>query len=134
MDFGLGLFIWVLLAAGVGFIAESRGRSGPGFFLLAVVTSPLIGLIVVLVIKDLKLERSEEQRRKLDHERELESIRAIAAAAAGPAASMAPDRQDVPPPAAMRVADELIKLAALRDSGVLTQDEFDVQKRRLLSM
>jgi hypothetical protein len=30
------------------------------------------------------------------------------------------------------VADELTKLAALRDSGVLTEDEFAVQKARLL--
>lgn len=30
------------------------------------------------------------------------------------------------------VADELVKLAALRDQGVLTPAEFDAQKRRLL--
>jgi hypothetical protein len=31
------------------------------------------------------------------------------------------------------VADELAKLAALRDSGVLSEDEFAAQKARLLS-
>jgi hypothetical protein len=31
------------------------------------------------------------------------------------------------------VADELSKLAALRDSSALSQDEFEAQKRRLLS-
>ncbi len=30
------------------------------------------------------------------------------------------------------VADELIKLASLRDSGVLTQEEFDTQKAKLI--
>ncbi len=30
------------------------------------------------------------------------------------------------------VAEELSKLADLRDRGVLTQDEFDAQKQRLL--
>lgn len=30
------------------------------------------------------------------------------------------------------VADELIKLASLRDAGVLTQDEFDTQKAKLI--
>ncbi|WP_046111796.1 SHOCT domain-containing protein [Aquincola tertiaricarbonis] len=134
MDFGLWLFVWLLLSAGVGFIAEGRGRSGPGFFLLAVVTSPLIGIIVVLVTKDLKLERAEEERRKLDHEREIESIRAIAAAAAAPAAPPAPERRDGVPPTNVGVADELTKLAALRETGVLTQDEFDTQKRRLLGL
>jgi hypothetical protein len=50
---------------------------------------------------------------------------------------------DVPPPSAVAptpatsspksVADELSKLAQLRDSGVLTDDEFAAQKARLLS-
>jgi hypothetical protein len=31
------------------------------------------------------------------------------------------------------VADELAKLAALRDSGVLTEDEFEAQKAKLLT-
>jgi hypothetical protein len=31
------------------------------------------------------------------------------------------------------VADELAKLAALRDSGVLTEDEFEAQKAKLLA-
>jgi hypothetical protein len=32
------------------------------------------------------------------------------------------------------VADELAKLAALRDSGVLSAEEFDAQKAKLLGM
>jgi len=36
----------------------------------------------------------------------------------------------VTPPAS--VADELIKLASLRDAGVLTQEEFDAQKAKLI--
>lgn len=48
----------------------------------------------------------------------------------------------VPPPGFQRpsttsptfsVADELIKLKSLMDSGVLTKDEFDAQKKKLLS-
>jgi hypothetical protein len=31
------------------------------------------------------------------------------------------------------VADELLKLASLRDSGILTQDEFDAQKAKLIA-
>jgi hypothetical protein len=30
------------------------------------------------------------------------------------------------------VADELLKLASLRDSGILTQEEFDAQKAKLI--
>jgi hypothetical protein len=35
-------------------------------------------------------------------------------------------------PGGASVADELTKLAELRDAGVLTSEEFDVQKARLL--
>lgn len=37
-----------------------------------------------------------------------------------------------PPQAAVSVADELAKLAALRDAGHLSEDEFAAQKARLL--
>ncbi|MDT0608826.1 DUF4429 domain-containing protein [Streptomyces lancefieldiae] len=42
----------------------------------------------------------------------------------------APPMPFAPPPAS--VADELTKLAALRDQGALTEDEFQQQKQRLL--
>lgn len=45
--------IWLVFAVLVGVLANSRGRSGFGFFLLSVLLSPLIGLIIVLVIKNL---------------------------------------------------------------------------------
>lgn len=131
------LFGWLLLAVGVGLLADSRGRSGFGFFLLSAVLSPLLGLIVVLVmsnkLEDEKKEQFQkieedrkEQRRKEEHERQVESIRAIAS------------RTDAAPPsvangASRSVADELAKLAELRDRGVLTDSEFQAQKVTLLS-
>ena len=38
-----------------------------------------------------------------------------------------------PAPAAISVADELSKLAALRDQGLLSPEEFEAQKQRLLA-
>jgi hypothetical protein len=35
-------------------------------------------------------------------------------------------------PAALSVADELVKFAALRDQGILTEDEFAAKKAQLL--
>ena len=43
------------------------------------------------------------------------------------------EQPTAPSTVSVSVADELGKLAALRDSGVLTQEEFDQQKQRLLS-
>lgn len=40
---------WAFLAAIVGFMASAYNRSGFGYFLLALVLSPLIGLIVLLL-------------------------------------------------------------------------------------
>lgn len=130
------LVVWGLLSWGVAALATSRGRSGFGYFLLSFFLSPLLGLIVVLVTKDLALEavretdrRREEERRELDrkreHEKQLESLRALAVK---PSPNV-----DVGRASAGSIADELQKLAALRDSGVLTSEEFDQQKRALLS-
>ena len=44
------LFFWLLCAVGVGAIASSKGRSGIGWFLLAVIISPLIAVIIVAAI------------------------------------------------------------------------------------
>jgi hypothetical protein len=43
-------------------------------------------------------------------------------------------KKPAPSPAPLFVADELKKLKVLRDEGVLTEEEFDVQKRRLLGI
>lgn len=132
------IFIWLLLAVGVGLLANSRGRSGIGFFLLSAILSPLLGLIVVLVmsnkIEDERKERlrreeeeKKEQLRREEHERQVESIKAIASRSDAVASSNAAG------PAARSVADELAKLAELRDKGVLTDSEFLAQKAALLS-
>lgn len=56
-------------------------------------------------------------------------------AAPSPAPAIAPARTPArtPAPAGPSVADELLKLGALRDSGLLTEDEFQAQKKRLLT-
>ncbi len=43
-----------------------------------------------------------------------------------------PSSAPTPPPPSGSMADELTKLAQLRDSGVLSPEEFDAQKARLL--
>jgi hypothetical protein len=51
----------------------------------------------------------------------------------GPGQSMIASRSIAPAaPAAVSVADELVKLAALKSDGILTEEEFAAQKARLL--
>lgn len=132
------LFFWLVFAVLVGVLASSRGRSGFGFFLLSAVFSPLLGLIVVLVMPDLKeqarraSEEAEKQirdeaQRKRDHERELEALRAVAQQAKAP-----PDGQAIRESSGT-IAAEIEKLAALFERGLLSKEEFETAKARLLS-
>lgn len=138
MELFIIIVIWGLLGWGVAALAGSRGRSSFGFFLLSFVFSPLLGLIVVLVMKNLAEEaakdyerRKEGERRELDrnreHEKQLESLRAVTAARTSHAAA-----QTVEPVFTHSLADELTKLAALRDAQVLSPEEFEHQKKQLL--
>lgn len=116
------LFLWAALAIGVGFLANSRGRSGIGYFLLSVLLSPILGLIVVLVQRNLVDQLRQEEQRKADQAAHVESIRAIAQSNAGAI------RAD-----GASLADELDKLAALKEKGHLTPEEFAAQKAKLLA-
>jgi hypothetical protein len=49
-------FFWFAFAIVVGVAASSRGRNGFGWFILAVLISPLIGLLLVLVMPNRRLE------------------------------------------------------------------------------
>jgi hypothetical protein len=44
------VIFWLLFAVVVGVVASSRGRSGVGWFLLAVVISPLLAIILVALM------------------------------------------------------------------------------------
>jgi ribosomal protein L32 len=47
-------FFWFILAILVGVYASSKGRSGVGFFFLAVLLSPLIAFIIALVVAPIR--------------------------------------------------------------------------------
>jgi hypothetical protein len=135
MDGGvLGFFIvWIFLSAGIGMLASSRGRSWFGFFLLALITSPLVGLIVVLVMRDEKAASEEAWLRQRAEEVRMEELKTMASAVTktnlnGPVV-VAPATASVH---GRSIADELSKLATLRDQGVLTDAEFQAQKALLL--
>lgn len=43
------VIVWLALAVVAGVIAGNKGRSRPGFFLLAVLLSPLVGILAALI-------------------------------------------------------------------------------------
>ena len=57
------LFFWIVSAIIVGIVANSRGRSGIGwFFLSSLLLSPLLGLILVLCLTNLRKQKLETTR------------------------------------------------------------------------
>lgn len=109
---------WIVLAPLVGLFASSRGRSGLGYFLLALLLSPLLAFIVLLVTKDLNQVAQEEAARRAEAEKR-EHLR-----------HEVHERNF--PERVSSLADALMKLAKLRDAGVLTDQEFQAQKAALL--
>ena len=112
-------FFWFICAVVVGIIANSRGRSGFGWFLLSAVFSPLLMGILVLALGRPKGQESGP-----------------AESPSEPPPQWLASREPAPAsttPAARSLADELRKLADLRDTGILTPDEFEAQKQRILN-
>lgn len=52
---------WLIFAGIVAILADGRGRSGFGWFILAVLLSPLVGALLVLVLPNLKVELRERE-------------------------------------------------------------------------
>lgn len=122
-------FFWLVLAIVVGSLASSRGRSGFGYFLLALVMSPLVGFAILLALNNKAEDDRQEQLRREDHERHLESIKALTSTTSGSEA----DNSSANAHKSVSISDELEKLATLRDKGILSDEEFQQQKSKILN-
>lgn len=121
MEVGVVFIAWGLASAGIAMWADAWGRSPVAFFFLSFLLSPLLGGLVLAVggnrAARAVAEAREADAQRREHERQLESLRAVVRA------------PDIP---ALSVADELAKLSALVQSGALSQAEFEAEKQRLL--
>lgn len=111
------ILAWILFSVVVSVIAATRNRSAIGFFVLSIITSPVLAIIILLIIPNKYKEKIEAENTKREHELQLEQIKAIAARNGEPSG----------------IANELEKLADLRDRGVLSDEEFQRQKSILLT-
>jgi hypothetical protein len=108
------MWLWVLFYVFVD-IFRSQDLSGwaKALWFLFVLLIPLIGVLVYLIVRGGKMhERAAQQARQQDKE-----FRAYVQDAAG---SQTP-------------ADQLTKLADLRDQGVITTAEFEREKAKVLA-
>ena len=111
LEFAL-LFLWVWIAVGVVFdVFRSHDLSNwaKALWMLFIIVLPFLGVLAYLIVRGHTLHEHQEQ----DQAR----FRAF--------------RQN-PPHAASSPAEELGKLAELRDRGVLSSEEFERAKAKVL--
>ncbi len=113
--FGFVIWIWLLIVI-IGDLFRDHTQSGwaKAFWIIFILFLPLIGVLAYLIFRGGGMhERSVRQAQAMD-----EQARAYIRDAAGTTPS---------------TADELQKLAQLRDQGVLSPQEYDAQKAKLLA-
>jgi hypothetical protein len=108
------LWIWVLIYVFID-IFRSRDLSGgaKALWFLFVLLIPLVGVLVYLIARGGKMH----ERAVRDAQQQDEAARRYIQQAAG----------------APNTADQLAQLADLRDRGVITADEFERQKAKVLA-
>jgi hypothetical protein len=108
------LFLWIWIAVGVVFdIFRSHDLSnwGKALWILFIFVFPLLGVLGYLIVRGHKMHEHREQDR----------------------AQFEAFSQKMQGPGAASPAEELSKLAELRDRGVLSDEEFERAKAKILA-
>jgi len=108
------IWFWILITIIID-IFRSRDLSGwaKALWFLFILVLPLIGVLVYLIARGGKMHEHEVRQAQ----RQEEQLRSYVQEAAGSQSS----------------ADQLAKLADLRDRGVITAEEFDREKAKILA-
>lgn len=105
-------FGWIIGAFIVGIIGANRKIGFGGALFISLLLSPLIGIIITATSKTDEDVKMEQEALKIQKE-QLDAL-----------ANQKPSTS---------IADELKKLADLKESGVITEEEFEAQKQKILS-
>jgi hypothetical protein len=117
----LEIFLWImwffLLFRIIGDIFRSADLSGgaKAAWSLLVIILPFLGVFVYLIARGSQMHERDRQQAQASQDEFREYVQQTAG------------------PGAAGTADQLTKLAALRDRGVLSEAEFDAQKAKILS-
>ena len=108
------IWIWILIWVFIDiFRSQDLSGGGKAVWFLFVLFIPLIGVLVYLIVRGSRMhERAAQQAQQQD-----EAFRSYVQEAAGEP----------------NTADQLAKLADLRDRGVITAQEFESQKAKILA-
>ena len=108
-------------------VAQYPGHSGSSELLLDNIEDPF-------TVRDLLNEHVSEARAKKQMLTQTQYLQHSGPAFGAPAAAPAPAPATTAASSPVDVADQLRKLAELRDQGILTEEEFAVQKQKLLGL
>ncbi len=116
----LWLFIWILwifllvrIILDI-FRSDDLGGWGKALWVIFIIVLPFIGVLVYLIARGSGMQKRDVRDARAADEATRSYIQSVAATTPS-------------------TAEELSKLASLRDQGVLTQAEFDAQKAKLLA-
>ncbi|HXW33183.1 MAG TPA: SHOCT domain-containing protein [Acidimicrobiales bacterium] len=113
--FAFVFYIWLLVAIFTDiFRSRDMGGVAKTLWVIFVLFVPLLGILVYLIARGGKMHEREAQAAQ-QQQQEFDSYVRNAAGSDGSA------------------ADQLSKLAALKDKGVITNEEFEAQKAKILS-
>jgi hypothetical protein len=113
------LAVWVIFCFIVASMAKKRGRDQTGYVLLAIFFSPLIAIIILLI-------SGESDEKRLEKVKEEEEIR------------YSVKSQDVVAAPVTTISsttkyESLEKLGTLLEKGIITKEEFEAEKKTILS-
>jgi hypothetical protein len=112
-------FGWIIFSFILGFIGSSRTAGFWGTFLVSLILSPLVGFVILLFSKNIQ---DEEYKANVLKQLEISKEKSVPV---------------VPKSVQEKNADnlkQLEKLFELKEKGIITVEEFDQQKAKLLNM
>jgi hypothetical protein len=108
------IWIWLLISVYADvFRSQDLGGAAKAFWVLLLLVLPYIGVLIYLIARGGSMQERNIERAQAAEQATQAYIREAAGA---------------PSP-----AEEITKLAALKDQGVLSAEEFDAQKSKLLA-
>jgi Short C-terminal domain len=112
--FVLFAWIWLLIAVFGDIFRSDMSGWGKAGWTIFVIVLPLLGVLIYLIVNGGDMQDRSARDAIAADQAQRDYIRSVAGTSTS-------------------AADELTKLAALRDSGVISQSDFDTQKAKLLA-
>lgn len=109
------VFFWILFSLLVGMLGNSRTIGFWGAFLISLILSPFIGFIIAIISKDKEEEKRKEEMR-INQQQQTQVL-----------------QQTLNKGNQQNVADELERIARLKEQGHITDEEYMKLKNKIIA-